>query len=134
LLEQLPLAVGPLALTSLVVCAGTALQVATGVGLGLLAGPVLVLTVQSETAIFVAIVLNLLISLALLRLGPPPADANPWLIVAALVPALAVGIGLGVLAKRAVPEHLLHRALRFLLLAMGISLLWKGLLDVSTGV
>lgn|GEM_PF-507642 len=268
LLEQLPLAFGPLVLTSLVVCAGTALQVATGVGLGLLAGPVLVLTVQSETAIFVAIVLNLFISLALLpqergevlwaplkllmlgtvvgvplgwlllqqigpaslklltgivvltaaaqflfqrrhavqpedrphsraitlsggglsgfmsgclaipgpiamwallRLGPSPSliratlralfvfsysaafllhaglpllmgrstaptGANPWLIVAALAPALAVGMGLGVVAKRAVPESLLQRALRFLLFAMGISLLWKGLLDVSTGV
>ena len=67
LFEQLPLTLGVLALISLVVCAGTVLQVATGVGLGLLSGPVLILSLQSETAIFVAIILNLIVSIALLR-------------------------------------------------------------------
>ena len=63
LVEQLPLTLGALALTSLVFSAGTALQVATGIGLGLLAGPVLILSLESETAIFVAIILNLLVSI-----------------------------------------------------------------------
>ncbi len=256
LVEQLPLTLGALTLTSLVVCAGTALQVATGVGLGLLAGPVLILSLQSETAIFVAIILNLLVSLALLpqekgeiswpplrlllvgtlvgvplgwlvlqqidattlkllagvvvlaaavqllllhrqaagggeasrlrtlvgggvsgfmsgclaipgpvamwtllRQGMAPSPvratlralfvfsygaallahvgfggetATGWSTVAALVPALAVGLALGVVVKRNVGEAALHVALRLLLLAMGLSLLWKGILDVTT--
>ncbi len=256
LLEQLPLSLDVLALTSLVVCAGTVLQVATGVGLGLLAGPILILSLQSETAIFVAIILNLLVSLALLpqekgeiswpplrlllvgtlvgvplgwlvlqqidattlklfagavvlaaavqllllhrqaagggeasrlrtlvgggvsgfmsgclaipgpvamwtllRQGMAPSPvratlralfvfsygaallahvgfggetATGWSTVAALVPALAVGLALGVVVKRNVGEAALHVALRLLLLAMGLSLLWKGILDVTT--
>jgi uncharacterized membrane protein YfcA len=256
LIEQLPLTLGALALTSLVVCAGTALQVATGVGLGLLAGPVLILSLESGTAIFVAIILNLLVSFALLpqekgeiywpplrlllvgtlvgvplgwlvlqqidattlklftgvvvlaaaiqllllRWGaaigdgktarlrtlvgggfsgfmsgclaiPGPVamwtllqqDIAPslvratlralfvfsygaaflihfglggetgagWSTVAALVPALAVGVVLGVVVKRNVREATLHVALRLLLLAMGLSLLWKGISDVT---
>ncbi|MCZ6610483.1 MAG: hypothetical protein O7A66_10815 [Alphaproteobacteria bacterium] len=70
LVEQLPLTLGALALTSLVVCAGTALQVATGVVLG-------------------------------------------------------------IVVKRRVREATLHVALRLLLLAMGVSLLWKGISDVT---
>ncbi len=256
LFEQLPLNLGALALTSLVVCAGTTLQVATGVGLGLLAGPVLILSMQSETAIFVAIILNLLVSLALLpqekgEISWPPlrllltgtlvgvplgwlvlqqfdaptlklftgvvvlaaaiqllllrrqttvgggeavrwrtlvggglsgfmsgclaipgpvamwallqqklapslvratlralfvfsyglaflahvglggAPAAGWSTVAALVPALAVGVALGGIVKRNVKEATLHAALRLLLLAMGLSLLWKGISDVT---
>ncbi len=255
-IEQLPPTLGALALISLVVCAGTALQVATGVGLGLLAGPVLILSLQSETAIFVAIILNLLVSLALLPqemgeiswpplrlllvgtlvgvplgwlvlqqidattlklfagvvvlaaavqllllhrqaagggeasrlrtlvgggvsgfmsgclaipgpvamwtllrhgMAPSPVRATlralfvfsygaallahvgfggetamGWSTVAALVPALAVGLALGVVVKRNVGEAALHVALRLLLLAMGLSLLWKGILDVTT--
>ena len=65
-LEQFPLWGGPLVLASAVVCAGTALQTATGVGLGLLAGPVLILTLDGQTAIFVALLLNLIVSLLLL--------------------------------------------------------------------
>ena len=61
--EQLPLTLGALALTSLVGCAGTALQVVPGVGLALLDGPVLILSLESETATFVAIILNLLVSI-----------------------------------------------------------------------
>jgi len=256
LVEQLPLTLGALALTSLVVCAGTALQVATGVGLGLLAGPILILSLEGETAIFVAIILNLLVSFALLpqekgeitwpplRLllvgtlpgvplgwlvlqqidgttlklftgvvvfaaaiqllllrrkaelgggksahlrtlvgggfsgfmggclaipGPvamwtllqqqnTPAQvratlralfvvsygaafvvhfglggetATGWSTVAALVPALAIGVVLGIVVKRRVREATLHVALRLLLLAMGVSLLWKGISDVT---
>ncbi len=255
LAEQLPLTLGVLALTSLVVCAGTVLQVATGVGLGLLAGPVLILSLQSETAIFVAIILNLIVSVVLLPqergeiswqplrlllvgtlvgvpLGwlvlqqieattlklftgivvlaaaiqlillrrqeavgggkavrlhtlvgggfsgfmsgclaiPGPVawtllqrnispsrvratlramfvfsygaaflvhfglggeTAAGWSIVAALVPALAVGNALGGVVKRNVREASLHVALRLLLLAMGLSLLWKGISDVT---
>ncbi len=256
LVEQLPLSLGILALTSLVVCAGTVLQVATGVCLGLLAGPVLILSLQSETAIFVAIILNLIVSIVLLpqekgeiswpplrlllvgTLGGVPLGwlvlqqieattlklftgvvvlaaaiqlillrrqavvggakavrlrtlvgggfsgfmsgclaipgpvamwtllqrniapsavratlralfvfsygaaflvhfglgGNPatgWSTVAALVPALAVGVALGGVVKRNVKEANLHLALRLLLLAMGLSLLWKGILDVT---
>ena len=257
LFDQLPLNLSALALASLVVCAGTTLQVATGVGLGLLAGPVLILTLQSETAVFVAIILNLLVSFALLPqekgdiswpplrvlligtlvgvplgwlvlqqidatalklfagvvvlaaavqlllldrrtafdgggveaqrrawLGggvsgflsgclaiPGPVamwallqqDIAPalvratlralfvcsygaaflvhfgfggravggWSTAAALVPALAIGIGLGVVAKRNIREATLHVALRALLLIMGLSLLWKGISDVT---
>ncbi len=256
LVEQLPLTLGVLALTSLVVCAGTVLQVATGVGLGLLAGPVLILSLQSETAIFVAIILNLIVSVVLLPqergeiswqplrlllvgtlvgvplgwlvlqqieattlklftgvvvLGaaiqlillsrqaavdsekavrlrtlmgggfsgfmsgclaiPGPVamwtllqrniapsqvratlralfvfsysaaflvhfglggeTATGWSTVAALVPALAVGVALGVFAKRHVRETSLYIALRLILLAMGLSLLWKGISDVT---
>ncbi len=255
LIEQLPLTLAALTLASLVVCAGTALQVATGVGLGLLAGPVLILSLPSETAIFVAIILNLLVSLALLPqekgdiswpplrlilvgtlvgvpLGwlvlrqidattlklftgvvvlaaaiqlllprraatgggkaarlrtlvgggfsgfmggclaiPGPVamwallqqDMAPsqvratlratfvfsygaaflvhfglggetaagWSTVAALVPALAAGVGLGIVVKRHVGDATLHTALRVLLLVMGLSLLWKGISDVT---
>ncbi len=256
LVEQLPLTRGVLALTSLVVCVGTVLQVATGVGLGLLAGPVLILSLQSETAIFVAIILNLIVSVVLLPqekgeiswqplrlllvgtlvgvplgwlvlqqieattlklftgvvvLGaaiqlillsrqaavgggksvrlrtlmgggfsgfmsgclaiPGPVamwtllqrnitpsqvratlralfvfsysaaflvhfglggeTATGWSTAAALVPALAVGVALGVVVKRNVREASLHVALRLILLAMGLSLLWKGILDVT---
>ena len=256
LAEQLPLTLGVLALTSLVVCAGTVLQVATGVGLGLLAGPVLILSLKSETAIFVAIILNLIVSVVLLpqekeEISWPPLrlllvgtlvgvplgwlvlqqiesttlklftgvvvlaaaiqlillrrqeavgggkavhlrtlvgggfsgfmsgclaipgpvamwtllqqniapslvratlratfvfsysaaflvhfglggeTATGWSTVAALVPALAVGVALGVVVKRNVREATLHFALRLLLLAMGLSLLWKGISDVT---
>ncbi len=256
LVEQLPLTLVALILTSLVVCAGTALQVATGVGLGLLAGPVLILSLQSETAIFVAIILNLLVSFALLpqeigdiswpplrlllvgtlvgvplgwlvlqqidattlklftgvvvlaaglqllllrrkaavgdgktahlstlvgggfsgfmcgclaipgpvamwtllqqniapstvratlralfvfsysaaflvHIGLGGKTTTGWITVAALVPALAVGIALGVVAKRNVREATLHIALKALLLIMGLSLLWKGISDVT---
>lgn len=256
LIEQLPLTLTALALASLVVCAGTALQVATGVGLGLLAGPVLILSLDSGTAIFVAIILNLLVSLALLprekgdiywpplrllltgtlagvplgwlvlqqidasvlklftgavvlaaaiqlllprraaaaggrktlhlrtlagggfsgfmsgclaipgpvamwtllqqnlapaqvratlraifvfsysaaflvHIGLGGATAAGWSTVAALGPALALGVALGVAVKRHVAEAALHAALRLLLLAMGVSLLWKGMLDVT---
>ncbi len=256
LVEQLPLTLGVLALTSLVVCAGTVLQVATGVGLGLLAGPVLILSLQSETAIFVAIILNLIVSVVLLpqergEISWPPLrlllvgtlvgvplgwlvlqqieattlklftgvvvlaaavqlfllsrqaaggggkavrlrtlvgggfsgfmsgclaipgpvamwtllqrniapsqvratlramfvfsysaaflvhfglggeTATGWSTVAALVPALAVGVALGVFVKRHVRETSLYIALRLILLAMGLSLLWKGISDVT---
>lgn len=240
-----------LILVSLVVGAGTVLQVATGVGLGLLAGPVLILSMQSDTAVFVAIVLNLLVSLVLLpaewadiswpplrrimagavvgvplgwlvlqqidttslkllagtvvlaaaiqqlfpgrRLGgaaagsrtlvggaisgfmtaslaiPGPIamwallqhDITPsqvratlrgtfvfaysaaflvhfglaggaatgWGSVAVLLPALAVGLGLGIIAKAHVADTVLSGALKILLLVMGVSLLWKGISD-----
>ena len=51
--------------------------------------------------------------------------------MAALVPALAIGIVLGVVAKRNVREATLHIALKALLLIMGLSLLWKGISDVT---
>lgn len=253
LVEHLP-SLGVLALTSLVVCAGAALQTATGVGLGLLAGPVLILSLPGETAIFVAIVLNLLVSLALLpqehgdiawpplrllligtlvgvplgwlmlrqidattlklltgivvltaaiplllrrqtvsdggevrlrtlvagglsgfmsgclaipgpvamwallqqniapslvratlralfvfsygiafltHVGLGGATGADWRTVAVLVPALALGIVLGRMVKRKVGDAALHVALRLILLAMGFSLLWQGISDVT---
>ena len=256
LIDQLPLSLAALVGSSLVVCAGTALQVATGVGLGLVAGPVLILSLESQTAILVAIVLNLTVSLALLpqekgeiawpplrlllagtlagvplgwlvlsridattlklftgavvlaaalqlflssRRGTAPGpdggrlrtlagggvsgfmsgclaipgpvalwallqqdiaprlmratlralfvvsygaafavhiglgggQAASWITVAALLPALLVGIALGSLVKRRVRDSMLQVALRALLLAMGLSLLWKGIADAT---
>jgi uncharacterized membrane protein YfcA len=255
-LEQLPLSGGSLVLASLVVCAGTALQTATGVGLGLLAGPILILTLESQTAIVVAILLNLIVSLALLpqergeilwsplrqllvgtligvpvgwlllqqmdamtlklfaavvvlgagvqlvlvgkgaaaqsapqdrplattlgggvsgimsgclaipgpialwtlvRQGQPPRliratlralfvfsygaaflvhfgfgsrDTGSWIVLATLLPAVAIGLGLGAIIKRRVAETILFNAFKILLVAMGASLLWKGLSNV----
>ncbi len=256
LVELLPLSLGALTLTSVVVCVGAALQAATGVGLGLLAGPVLILSLPGETAIFVAIVLNLLVSFALLpqdhgeitwpplclllvgtligvplgwlvlrqidattlklftgivvlaaaiqllllrrqavwgageaarlrtvvggglsgfmtgclaipgpvalwvllrqnmapslvratlrarfafsygaaflaHVGLGGETATGWRTVAVLVPALAIGVVLGRVVKRKVGEAALHVALRLILLAMGLSLMWRGIADVT---
>ncbi|MHA1525043.1 MAG: TSUP family transporter [Alphaproteobacteria bacterium] len=245
----------PLVLISLIVCLGAALQVATGVGLGLVAGPALILSLPKDTAVFVAIILNLLISLVLLpqerrdiswsslrplllgtlagvplgwlvlqqisatgltlvagfvvlaaaaqlfwgaqtklagkgapavgslvaggvfsgvmsgamavpgpvamwallqakidpgqvratlravfvfsysaaflvHFGLGDAQGSGWGTVVQLMPALLVGVGVGMLVKRLVGYAALNTVLRFLLLAMGASLLWKGLLDV----
>ena len=57
--------------------------------------------------------------------------ATGWSTVAALVPALAVGVALGVVVKRNVGDATLHVALRLLLLGMGLSLLWKWIADVT---
>ncbi len=59
------------------------------------------------------------------------ATATGWSTVAALLPALAVGVALGVVVKRYVGDAILHTALRLLLLVMGLSLLWKGISDVA---
>ena len=67
----------------------------------------------------------------LVHFGLGGETATGWSIVAALVPALAVGVALGVVVKRNVRDATLHVALRLLLLAMGLSLLWKGILDVT---
>lgn len=82
----------PLVLIWLVVGVGTALQVATGVGLGLLAGPVLILSLPKDTAVFVAIVLNLLISLALL---PQERREISWPSLRPLLLGTLVGVPLG---------------------------------------
>lgn len=256
LLQSLPLSLGALAMTSAVVCAGSVLQVSTGVGLGLVAGPILLLSLPGQSAIFVAVVLNLLLSLALLPqergeicwrplrllvigtvIGLPlgwlvlrqidtttlkilsglvvlfaavqlmrrrPAHAgggtsgralmlmgggfsgfmngclaipgpvamwalmheniaptavratlralftfsyaaaltahigfggqtqSGWSTVAALLPALAIGIVMGAVVKRRISGMVLYAALRLILLAMAISLLWKGISDVIT--
>ena len=54
-----------------------------------------------------------------------------WSTVVALLPALAVGVGLGAIAKRKIGETTLNAILRLLLVAMGLSLLWKGVSDVT---
>ena len=97
-LDLLPLSLGALALTSLVVCAGTALQVATGVGLGLLAGPVLILSLPVESAIFVAIILNLSVSLLLL---PQERGEISWPPLRLLLFGTLVGVPLGWLVLQA---------------------------------
>lgn len=80
------------ALVAAVVLAGSVLQSVTGVGLGVLIGPVLILVMDSVAGITVAVVLNLLVSVVLLpkELG----DVS----VSSLLPMLAgcvVGIPLG---------------------------------------
>jgi len=55
-------------LTAAVVFLGSLLQSATGMGLGLLVGPVLLLVMDSVAAVTVAVVLNLLVSAVLLPL------------------------------------------------------------------
>ncbi len=80
------------ALTALVVLAGSVLQSATGMGLGLLIGPVLILVMDSVAAITVAVVLNLAVSLVLL-----PKEIRE-LGLSSMLPLLAgcvVGIPLG---------------------------------------
>ena len=67
----------------------------------------------------------------LVHFGLGGETAAGWITVAALVPALAVGVALGVVVKRKVRDATLHVALRLLLLAMGLSLLWKGILDIT---
>jgi uncharacterized membrane protein YfcA len=54
------------AMASALILVGSTLQAATGVGLGLIAGPILVLTLGGSAAIFIAIMLNLALSLLLL--------------------------------------------------------------------
>ena len=67
----------------------------------------------------------------LVHFGFGSETARGWSIVAALVPALVVGGVFGVVIKRYVGDTALHIALRVLLLAMGLSLLWKGISDVA---
>ena len=50
----------------LLVVLGSGLQVITGIGLGLIAGPVLLFFLDSQSAIQIAIVLNLALTLCLL--------------------------------------------------------------------
>ncbi len=78
---------------TLVVAAATALQAATGAGLGLIAGPVLILALGSTTAVHVAIVLNLLVSIVLL---PHELKSVHWPIVRWLSLGTLIGIPLGV--------------------------------------
>ncbi len=54
------------AIASALILVGSTLQAATGIGLGLIAGPILVLTLGGSAAIFIAIMLNLALSLLLL--------------------------------------------------------------------
>ena len=73
----LPMTPADWAMASALILVGSTLQAATGVGLGLIAGPILVLTLGGGAAIFIAIMLNLALSLMLLPrelgqvLGPP---------------------------------------------------------------
>lgn len=129
LVEHL-LSPGVLALTSLVVCAGAALQTATGVGLGLLAGPVLILSLPGETAIFVAIVLNLLVSLALL---PQEHGDIAWPPLRLLLIGTLVGVPLGWLMLRQIDATTLKLLTGFVVLGAAIPLLLLRGQTVSDG-
>lgn len=74
-----------------VLCA-SALQTATGAGLGLVAAPALLLALQSTEAVHVAVILNLALSLALL---PSERHQIPVRPLVALTCAALVGIPLG---------------------------------------
>ena len=120
LVEQLPLTLGVLTVVSLVVCAGTVLQVATGVGLGLLVGPVLILSLQSETAIFVAIILNLIVSIALL---PQEFEKISWPSLRLLLVGTVVGVPLGWLVLQHIQPTTLKLLAGVVVLAAAIQLI-----------
>ena len=81
-------------LAALLVCLASGLQAATGAGLGLIAGPALILVMGSTAAIPVAIVMNLIVSFALLPKEHKAVDrpALTWLSIGTVL-----GIPLGVL-------------------------------------
>lgn len=81
-------------LAAILICLASGLQAATGAGLGLIAGPALILVLGSTAAIPVAIVMNLIVSVALLPKERKAVDrpALTWLSAGTLL-----GIPLGVL-------------------------------------
>jgi uncharacterized protein len=79
-------------MTALAVLCASALQTATGAGLGLVAAPVLLLALQSTEAVHVAVILNLTLSLALLPSERHQVPVRPLL---ALTGAALAGIPLG---------------------------------------
>ena len=109
-------------LTAAVVLLGSLLQSATGMGLGLLVAPVLLLVMDSVAAVTVAVVLNLLVSAALL-----PAERRD-VAVPSLLPLLA-GCLLGIPAGLWVLDSVDLDTLK-LLAGIGVSaaaaqLLWR---------
>ncbi len=88
----LPMTPADWAMASALVLVGSTLQAATGVGLGLIAGPILVLTLGGGAAIFIAIMLNLALSLMLL---PQESGDVLWPEFRLLALATIIGVPLG---------------------------------------
>ena len=84
-------------LATIAVTAASALQTAIGAGLGLVAAPVLILILASETAIHTAIVLNLVISLLFIR---SESEQVAWAVTSWLCVGTVVGVPLGVWTLR----------------------------------
>ena len=122
-LEQFPLSGGAFVLASAVVCAGTALQTATGVGLGLLAGPILILTLEGQTAIFVAILLNLIVSLLLL---PQERAEIIWPPLRLLALGSLLGIPLGWYLLSQMDAATLKLTAALVVLAAGLQMMFAG--------
>ena len=127
LFEHLPMELDALVLISLVVCAGTMLQVTTGVGLGLLAGPILILSLNSETAIFVAIIINLAVSVVLL---PRETGAISWPPLRVLLVGTLIGVPLGWLVLRHIDAQVLKLFMGLVVLVAALQLV---LLDRGSG-
>ena len=93
-----------LTLMLVLVVFGSAFQVVTGLGLGLIAGPSLLFFLDTESAIQVAIVLNLLLTLCLLY--PDRAHVSkPWLF--SLSAWALIGIPIGFVLMLFVPQGML---------------------------
>jgi len=78
---------------SLAVFGASALQSATGIGFGIIAGPVLLVVLNDGTAIQISIVLNLLIALLL---APSLRQKADWRLLGNLLIGLIVGSPLGI--------------------------------------
>ncbi len=79
---------------SLAIFSAAALQAATGIGFGVIAGPVLLVVLNDNSAIQVSIVLNLLIALSL---APSLRRQADWQLLRALIGGVAIGSPLGLL-------------------------------------
>ena len=94
-------------LAGAVVFAGTALQTATGAGLGLVAAPVLLMVMGSADAVTVSVVLNLVISLAMM---PSEHGEVDWPVLKPLLIGTVLGIPLGLAALHLVEVPVLKLA------------------------
>jgi len=68
----------------------------------------------------------------LVHFGLSGQDTGIWIVLATLLPAVVIGLGLGTIIKRRVAETILLNAFKILLVVMGASLLWKGLGNVAS--
>lgn len=107
-------------MAAVAVLLASALQAATGAGLGLIAGPVLLLAMQSSGAIHVAVILNLALSLALLpsERHELPDGTLTWLSAGAIL-----GLPLGAFALSLAPLSALELAAGFAVTLGGVQLL-----------
>ena len=107
-------------LAGLAVLVASALQTATGAGLGLIAGPILLFAMGSNAAIHVAVLLNLALSLALLpsERAELPFAPLTWLSVGAFF-----GLPLGALALSLAPISALELAAGLAVTLGGVQML-----------